>query len=59
MVAAGTGQPGWPATTRLSAEDVGRLDPYAFLAVLGKHVIHPGGRRSTQELLDLAGLAAG
>ncbi|MEO6795485.1 MAG: methyltransferase domain-containing protein [Candidatus Dormibacter sp.] len=34
--------------------DVGSLDPYAFLAVLGKRVIHPGGRRSTEELFELA-----
>lgn len=34
--------------------DVTSLDPYAFLAVLGKRVIHPGGRRSTEELLGLA-----
>ena len=36
--------------------DVKSLDPYAFLAVLGKRVIHPGGRRSTEELLSLAGI---
>ena len=30
--------------------DVAGLDPYAFLAVLGKRVIHPGGRRATEEL---------
>jgi cyclopropane fatty-acyl-phospholipid synthase-like methyltransferase len=29
------------------------------LAVLGKRVIHPGGRRSTEELFDLAHLQAG
>lgn len=34
--------------------DVKSLDPYAFLAVLGKRVIHPGGRRSTEELFTLA-----
>ena len=28
------------------------LDPYAFLAVVGKRVIHPGGRRSSDELLQ-------
>jgi hypothetical protein len=28
---------------RLPAEQVGALDPYAFLAVQGKPVIHPGG----------------
>jgi hypothetical protein len=48
-----------PAVTRLPAEDIRRLDPYGFLAVLGKRVIRPGGRRSTQQLLELASLAAG
>src|SRR5438046_4316181 len=39
--------------------DVDRLDPYAFMAVIGKRVIHPGGRRSTREMLALAGLEPG
>jgi SAM-dependent methyltransferase len=39
--------------------DVKSLDPYSFLAVLGKRVIHPGGRRSTEELFNLASLQAG
>jgi len=39
--------------------DVRTLDPYTFLAVLGKRVIHPGGRRSTEELFNLAHLQAG
>jgi len=41
----------------LSAEQVRKLDPYAFLAVLGKRVIHPGGRGSTERLLHWAGIA--
>ena len=45
--------------TRLSAEQVAALDPYAFLAVLGKRVIHPGGRASTDQLLAWAGLGPG
>jgi ubiquinone/menaquinone biosynthesis C-methylase UbiE len=48
-----------PAATRPSAAEIQSLDPYAFLAMLGKRVIHPGGRRSTQQLLELASLAAG
>ena len=36
--------------------EVDRLDPYAFMAVIGKRVIHPGGRRSTRELFEMAGL---
>jgi SAM-dependent methyltransferase len=39
--------------------DVKSLDPYTFLAVLGKRVIHPGGRRSTEELFTLARLQTG
>jgi ubiquinone/menaquinone biosynthesis C-methylase UbiE len=44
---------------RLSDQEVAQLDPYAFLAVIGKKVIHPGGRRSTEELFRLAGFQAG
>jgi len=39
---------------RLTAQQVRELDPYAFLAVLGKRVIHPGGRASTDRLLEWA-----
>jgi SAM-dependent methyltransferase len=58
MTAADTGHAP-PTATRLSADEIRRLDPYGFLAVLGKRVIHPGGRRSTHELLELADLTAG
>ncbi|HEY8687156.1 MAG TPA: methyltransferase domain-containing protein [Chloroflexota bacterium] len=34
-------------------------DPYILLGLLGKHVIHPGGRRSTEELLAQAALVPG
>ena len=44
---------------RLTAADVATLDPYAFFAVLGKRVIHPGGRRATEELFARADLQAG
>ena len=43
---------------RLSATEVRALDPYAFLAVLGK-VIHPGGRHSTDRLLQWAAIQPG
>jgi len=43
----------------LTVAEVRRLDPYAFLAVLGKRVIHPGGRASTDRLLEWAALAPG
>ena len=35
------------------------LDPYTFLAVLGKQVIHPGGRASTDRLLEWAAVQPG
>lgn len=45
--------------TVLSDTEIARLDPYAFMAVLGKRVIHPGGRRSTREMLRHATLKSG
>jgi len=36
---------------KLAAGEISSLDPYKFMAVIGKRVIHPGGRASTQELL--------
>jgi 2-polyprenyl-3-methyl-5-hydroxy-6-metoxy-1,4-benzoquinol methylase len=43
-----------PSTTHLKSTEVAELDPYVFLAVLGKRVIHPGGRRSSKELFRRA-----
>jgi SAM-dependent methyltransferase len=43
----------------LSPDQVRALDPYAFLAVVGKRVIHPGGRLSTDRLLEWARIAPG
>ena len=43
-----------PSITHLTATQVAQLDPYAFLALLGKRVIHPGGRRSSEELFRRA-----
>src|SRR5260370_5565088 len=40
--------------THLTSAEVAALDSYAFLAVLGKRVIHPGGRRSSEELFGRA-----
>jgi ubiquinone/menaquinone biosynthesis C-methylase UbiE len=45
--------------TRLTAAEIEALDPYALMAVLGKRVIHPGGRRSTDELFKQADFQAG
>jgi ubiquinone/menaquinone biosynthesis C-methylase UbiE len=43
----------------LTAEEVAALDPYQLMGVLGKRVIHPGGRRSTEELFELARIEPG
>jgi 2-polyprenyl-3-methyl-5-hydroxy-6-metoxy-1,4-benzoquinol methylase len=43
----------------LTAEQVEQLDPYAFLAVLGKRAIHPGGRASTDRQLEPAAVRPG
>jgi 2-polyprenyl-3-methyl-5-hydroxy-6-metoxy-1,4-benzoquinol methylase len=42
------------AKRRLTAAEIGALDPYQLMAELGKTVIHPGGGRSTRELLEMA-----
>jgi ubiquinone/menaquinone biosynthesis C-methylase UbiE len=42
----------------LEAAEVERLDPYAFMAVIGKRVIHPGGRTATEQLLKRAAINA-
>jgi SAM-dependent methyltransferase len=47
------------AALLLSDTDIQNLDPYAFMAVLGKRVIHPGGRRSTGEMFQVANFAPG
>lgn len=44
--------------TRLAAEEIADLDPYKFMATIGKRVIHPGGRTSTDALLARAGIGA-
>lgn len=45
--------------TRLTTSDVQALDPYTFLAVIGKRVIHPGGRHATEELFRRADIQPG
>jgi SAM-dependent methyltransferase len=42
------------ARRRLTAAEIRALDPYQLMAELGKTVIHPGGGRSTEELLAMA-----
>jgi SAM-dependent methyltransferase len=43
----------------LTEDEIAALDPYQLLGVLGKQVIHPGGRRSTEELFELARIEPG
>lgn len=50
--------PGGQAMTRLAAREIAELDPYRFMAVIRKRVIHPGGRASTKALLSAAGITA-
>jgi SAM-dependent methyltransferase len=45
--------------SHLAAADIQALDPYAIMAVIGKRVIHPGGRRSTEELFARADFQPG
>ena len=40
--------------TKLALGEISDLDPYKFMAVIGKRVIHPGGQASTQALLRQA-----
>ena len=41
-------------TVKLTNEEIAKLDPYQLMAVLGKKVIHPGGKQSTKELYVMA-----
>jgi ubiquinone/menaquinone biosynthesis C-methylase UbiE len=43
---------------RLEPAEIERLDPYVFMAVIGKRVIHPGGRAATEQLLNRAAISA-
>jgi SAM-dependent methyltransferase len=38
--------------SRLTSKEIKELDPYMMMGMLGKRVIHPGGRRSTEELFQ-------
>ena len=54
-----TDQKGTTMTTKLAAREIAELDPYKFMATLGKRVIHPGGRTSTDALLERAAIIEG
>jgi SAM-dependent methyltransferase len=41
---------------RMAAGEIAALDPYTFMALIGKRVIHPGGKASTEALLTRAGI---
>lgn len=43
----------------LTDEQVEKLDPYQFMAELGKQVIHPGGKYSTKQMYRMANLQKG
>lgn len=43
---------------RLESGEIERLDPYVFMAVIGKRLIHPGGRAATEQLLARAGITS-
>ena len=45
------------AVPHLRSTDVARLDPYQFMALIGKRVIHPGGRHSSEALIQMAEFA--
>jgi len=44
---------------KLHRGEIERLDPYVFMAVIGKRVIHPGGRAATEQLLKRAAISPG
>jgi SAM-dependent methyltransferase len=44
--------------TKLASQEIAGLDPYKYMAVIGKRVIHPGGRASTESLLRRAAISA-
>lgn len=43
---------------RLTPAEIGLLDPYTLMAVLGKKVIRPGGRVSTETIFRMGGFQA-
>jgi len=44
--------------TKLAATEIATLDPYKVTATVGKRVIHPGGRASTDSLIARAEIAS-
>ena len=43
---------------KLAAPEIASPDPYKYMAVVGRRVIHPGGRASTEALLRRAAITA-
>jgi ubiquinone/menaquinone biosynthesis C-methylase UbiE len=54
FTATGVAVPTW-----LLDDEVEQLDPYAFFALLGKRVIHPGGKVATEALIRQADFRSG
>lgn len=46
----------WKMKSRLTASEIEKLDPYQLMAALGKRIIHPGGKKSTEQLYAMADL---
>ncbi len=45
--------------TKLASAEIPAMDPYKFMATIGKRVIHPGGRAATEALLRRAQIDSG
>ncbi|MDP9021900.1 MAG: methyltransferase domain-containing protein [Actinomycetota bacterium] len=43
---------------KLAPSEIAALDPYKFMAIIGKGVIHPGGRTSTESVLRRSAITA-
>lgn len=43
----------------MTTAEVRALDPFSFMAMMGKRVIHPGGSTATDQLLELAAVGPG
>jgi hypothetical protein len=44
--------------TKPASTEIAGIDQYNFMAVVGKRVIHPGGRASSESLLRCAEITA-
>jgi hypothetical protein len=51
-------RPGRAIMTKPASIEIAGMDPYKFMAVVGKRVIHSGGRASSEALLHWAEITA-